>query len=395
MKEENKKFPETLITLYFILFPIYMILKLQFGIITHFIVPIIYIVLIFLNKKQFTKKSEFIFLLAFFGISSLIGLIGYRKYLYNWAGLVYLLFVNTLPWFLVTLNVKSFDNIHEKLKSKLLYILLGNIALILYSILADRNMTGNMEISYSILPLVIFSLDIFFKDKKIKYLLYSILGALIILFCGSRGPLLCILIYMIVYFIMDFKRQKHLIILLSIISVIFTLNFNFIVDTTISILKNFNIESRTLYKLKNGDIMNDTGRSIIYDIAFDELNDHPITGVGLGVERIKINEKKYNFNKDMSSCYPHNLFIEVLVQYGYIIGIILILVFLNLIIKSYRKANFDERRILISFFSIEVVRLMISSSYLISPIFFMYLGLCVNIINRKKAENEKNSYYFS
>ena len=108
-----------------------------------------------------------------------------------------------------------------------------------------------------------------------------------------------------------------------------------ILNTTINIFEHYGISSRTLYKLQNGDILNDTGRKKIQKVVMEELNKHPIVGLSLGGERIIVNNNIYHMNKNMSSCYPHNIIIEILAQYGYFTGIIIIIFFNYIIIKEY------------------------------------------------------------
>ena len=94
--------------------------------------------------------------------------------------------------------------------------------------------------------------------------------------------------------------------------------------------------------------------------------------------------------KDMGSAYPHNFIIEIMVQYGYVIGSIILFYLLYLLIKSLIKSNTIERELLIIIFSTEIIRLMVSSSYLRSSLFFLWLGLSINIVYRRK-KNEKAS----
>lgn len=386
-----------LIMLYFIILPLSYVLRLQFGVIALFTYPIIYLILIFRYRKFLTKRKTFACVVCFFMASLPYSLMGYYYYLYNWFGLLYLFFVTTLPWFLVAINIDDLNEILISYKKNAKWILISNIILIAYCIFTERNMFGNMEISYSILPLAIFSFYSFTTSKKIKHLLYFIVSSLTIVAVGSRGPLICILIFIFIFMLTNAKKQKILTIIFLIISIFFIYNFNTIILNMISVFEKYDIPSRTLYKIIESDFTDGTGRNKIYATTLDLLNEYPVFGVGLGVERITINQKFNNMQKDMSSSYPHNLILEILVQFGYVIGILVILFVAFIILRALKKSNLVEKNILIIFGTMEGVRLMISSSYLLSPIIFMFLGFCFrkSLLAKEEKAYEKDCNYLT
>ena len=252
-------------------------------------------------------------------------------------------------------------------------------------------MFGNMEISYSILPLAIFSFYNFFKDKKFKYLMYATISTLVILILGSRGTILCVAIFILLYTLFNIKRNIIIVSSLIIVSIMLLFNYNQIIDSSIQLLDYYGMSSRTLIKLRDGEITYDNGRKNIQEVAMEKLDENPLFGLGLGVERIYINDEINNMMKDMTSSYTHNLFIEILVQFGYFIGGIIIIYLIFLCIRAFLKAEKLEKDFIIIFFSMEIVRLMFSSSYLLSPLFFLLLGKSFNIVYRKKEKiNETN-----
>ena len=299
---------------------------------------------------------------------------------------MYLLFICSLPWFVVGNSLDNLNEIIEVFKKYVYLILLSNIALILFCILTGRPMLGNMEISYTILPLLLFSLLIFLNENKIKFLIIALFSSAIIVIMGSRGTILCIAGFLIMYYMMNFKKNFFYLIIIttSLIGVIW--NFNNIIDITINKFESLGISSRTLYKLQNGDILNDTGRGKIQEVAIEALNEHPILGLGIGGERILVNDKIYEMTKDMSTCYPHNLAIEIIVQYGYFIGTMLIIFLIGLLVNTIKNTSGNERNIFLLLVSQEVIKLLVSSSYIISPMFFLVLGISFNKLRRKINE---------
>ncbi len=394
MKEEfelkKDRYLSRFINFYIMFIPIYYILNLILGTKSHYIFAIIIAVFFLVGVKYFNKfkKKAIWTIILFFGVFLVYSFLGYIDYIYNWSGMVFMLLCCAFPWFIVGIYVNDFNIILQGFKKIFVLSWFSNILLIVYCYSTGRTMSGNMEISYSILPITIISIYFFLKEKSIKYLLSAIISVFIILGIGSRGPLLCIASYIILYLMSNFKKNKLIIIILILATFLVFYNYNSILTSLIQICHHYDINSRTLYKIRDGSIVDDTGRGKIQDVAIEQLKEQPLIGTGIGVERIKINELV--MQKDMGSAYPHNFIIEIMVQYGYVIGSIILFYLLYLLIKSLIKSNTIERELLIIIFSTEIIRLMVSSSYLRSSLFFLWLGLSINIVYRRK-KNEKAS----
>lgn len=390
--EKKDIFLSKFINFYILFIPLYYILNLEIGAKSHYIFAIIIALFFIVGIKYFHgfKKKAIWYSILFFLIFFIYSFVGYIGYLYNWLGMIFMFMCCAWPWFIVGLYVDDLKIVLERLKKVIILAWITNVVLIIYCYITGRPMSGNMEISYSILPLSIISIYLALKQKKIQYFVSFIFSAIVIVGIGSRGPILCIAVFVILYLLSDFKKNKITILIIGIIACLVFFNYTTILDELINICKEYGINSRTLYKIREGTIDDDTGRGNIQTVAFKQLNEHPILGTGIAVERIKIN--KLIMNKDMGSCYPHNLIIEILVQYGYILGTGIILLLSYLFIKSIKKGEQSEKELIIILFATEIIRLMLSSSYLRSSLFFLWLGLSINIVYRKRGEKvEKNS----
>ena len=89
----------------------------------------------------------------------------------------------------------------------------------------------------------------------------------------------------------------------------------------------------------------------------------------------------------MNSCYPHNFILEFLSDYGIFIGSILLFVLLIKIIISLKTYDYYSKMIIVLIVSMELVRLLVSSSYIRSPLFFILLGI---LFFKKEEYHEKN-----
>lgn len=381
-----------LIFINFLFIPIIAFLKISIGIYAYFIYEFI-IMFFIINNYSVIKGIKFkkvILIFLFLSFYCIVSLLKYMNYVYNWIGMVFLLLIYSFQWFVIASSNENWNELVDFLQKNKFTLLLLNICLILYEYFTGRSMIGNMEISYSLLPVAIISAYELLNSNTKKNIFYLILTTLLIIIAGSRGTLLCIFAFIILYSILRSRVKTKILILFLLLTSAFVLLKTDSLLIFNNFLKENNVHSRTLDKLLEGSITTDSGRGKIQKVTIEELNNNLITGVGIAGERIKINYEIYNMAKDMSSCYPHNIILEIYVHYGIIVGTIIIFLIVISSIKAYIKGNKKEKDLLIILLCMEIIRLFISSSYTMSSLFFLYLGLVYSILRRKKNENSNN-----
>lgn len=140
----------------------------------------------------------------------------------------------------------------------------------------------------------------------------------------------------------------------------------------------FGIKSRTLILFLKGGVYL-SGRDQIYEDVIAEIIERPFFGIGLkGDTRI------------IGSSYVHNFFIEIIGNFGIVIGVIISVAIVMLIIKSLMNKERLNYNIAITWISLGFVHLMVSSSYLSDIKFWIMLGLLVNIAKYNKGTQEIN-----
>jgi O-antigen ligase len=363
-----------------------------------FVISLFFIFLLIINKNYInpSKNLDTFGILLFLGLGLSISGFSYQNNLINWLGIIYNLVFFSFPWYLVGRNTINYHCVISHLR-KTAYV----ITFIVFCIYYHKKMTmdiiyGDMEIGYAILPAFIISLFFFARQKKLLDLLNIIICFYILIIAGSRGPLLCVLIFLILYLILILQTRIFTIIPLIIFSIFGYVNFNNILFNIIILLDKFDLQSRIINKLYEGSITSDSGRNAIFDVVYTIISKYPLTGVGIGVERLIINKEMQNshgVNETVSISYPHNIFLEFWAQYGLILGSIFILIISLLIFIPIIKGEKIEKELLIIFIPLGFVHLWISSSYILSPYFFYLLGISVNIflssIKRKQLVMEK------
>lgn len=250
------------------------------------------------------------------------------------------------------------DTIHKH-STTLLFIL----TLIIFKNSEDLYSMGH---SILVLPILLISSFKFLKYCKIEDAVRVLWGLGLIVFFGSRGALVSFFIYLILFCIST-KKIIYSVVVLA-ITVICCLYFEDIGSVIISILNDLNVESRSL-NLIFTNFLHDSGRGDIYRTFFALIEQKPFIGYGIASDIYLV------------GYYPHNIFIEILFNFGLIFGTILILLLLVGISASFydRKA----RDCVCILFCITAVTLLYSGSYLLNSLFWFYIGICFHTYKKE------------
>ncbi len=222
---------------------------------------------------------------------------------------------------------------------------------------------------YLLLPLLFYSYRVTKNIKKFFSALLALLSFLIIIFSGSRGPIICFLIFVILVLLFsDIKLIKKIIVIggLGVIAVF----SNSILKLVNQIVSYLGIKSRTLILVSaNQFIKHDSGRFDIYEKAFNLIKGEPIIGKGIGAE--------YR----ILGSYSHNIFLDLAIHFGFIMAILLLIILIIILLKTFMKTH--NRTFLLMLIAYGLVPLLFSGSYLQSVEFFILLGFCKNELNYK------------
>lgn len=252
------------------------------------------------------------------------------------------------------------------------------IIVLLFIVLMKRGVLGlfgtdYMIFSYAFLPFICCFIYNWFKTKKIIYLGGFLFGFLIISIWGCRGAVISSVACFFIYLLQEslsLKRFYSLMIFCCLSMMILSmtlLNIQYLKDS----FNEIGIKSRMINKLVSGSISPSRGR--MYQTVWNEVCLQPLIPRGINAD--------YN----LFGLYSHNIFVELLYDFGLILGSLfsLLLVLASFItIISYK--NTDYNKCVVFFFSIGFIKLLVSSSLFIEPLFFCWLTLVTKRINVKR-----------
>lgn len=308
-----------------------------------------------------------------------------RQYMFtSWGDFVgnkvYWMFIYALPAFVIIRRIWDYDRLFRYMLAFSIPSMLCSLGvLILYLIKDDQ--PGYMSFSYDLLPAVVVLLFGFFTKRKALYLIGSIVGFVIMFFCGARGPMLCIFVAIVMYivFMTEKNSSKILIVMISAIGLVLLFVFwDPIFQVLCNVSESLGLSSRMLEKIADGSLVDDSGRSTVRSELLPHLS---ILGHGLYGDRVLANGR-----------YAHSIFLEILVEYGLFFGPVILLFLVFLLVTGLFTKDRGKRLLFIFFFSAGFVRLLISGSYLSKePAFYAMIGICFSALFKDDVKPKQSN----
>lgn len=273
----------------------------------------------------------------------------------------------------------------------------GVIVIGFFCITAILGLTGQVDVSeekqgmaYNMLPMVIITtINAARKHKSLDRGLL-IVGVLLLLSMGARGPVLTFTLFIIGYVFL-FKRYKNAFAFRMLILGVGGLLFLFI-DYILELLKSITISlgmSTRIYEMISGnEMINTENRDWIYDTVRNELNNNPIFGHGFFYDRTLFGME--------SDSYAHNVFYEIYLDFGFYIGTVLFIIFFGMMIWSMKKYwGSSVCGLLFGLFCGYFVMFVFSESIFRTPSFWFFVGILVSTFrskSRKVVRLDNNKY---
>ena len=191
---------------------------------------------------------------------------------------------------------------------------------------------------------------------------------------GSRTPILSLIILFAILTVKNFKQIKHpSIILILVLTILITVIFR---EEIFGAINNYfearNIFIRTIYLFAQPGI-HLSGRDILQKPLLQQLFNNPFAIRGIHSDMVAI------------GTYAHNLFLELLYQFGFILSLPLLAALIGLSISSI-KGNLKsaDGQVALILFCTSIPELMVSGTFWRSISFWMWVAVCMRVMTRKK-----------
>lgn len=342
------------------------------------------IVIIFF--EQFSKRLKASDIVVYIGIVVVMGIFCLFPWYYAFTPNRYFDFITgVLPYFLLG-RIFRYDEEHKNI-----YRFFATITLCLaifytyvFVIGQDEFMDDNMYAAYLITIPILLLVDSFFDKGVIFYKIFGVVGILYLFLLGTRGPLVCIVVFcglMLLKKIGSIKAGILIGIAILILNTFITSAYytSFLVSFS-NTAEKIGFSTRILEFLEEDNLMDDTNRTSKQKRVIEEIKKAPFEVRGPYADWI-ITGRRYDVNKyevENYGVYVHNFFLEMWSHYGVILGSFVILFVIISIVRLYVKCRKESSVVPIAFICSGFVVLMFSDSYLSRDAFFMLMGLCYN-----------------
>lgn len=213
------------------------------------------------------------------------------------------------------------------------------------------------------------------KRKNYTFLLLAVFSLLTLVFLGSRGAMMCVCCFFVVLFFTMSRGgsvQRGMIVFsfigLSVLTYVF---FADIMNLVMNVFDYFGFNSRVVNFIQSSDFAESQGRSRIFENMLNRITESPFYGYGIFGDRV--------LNRDvfqMSTGYAHNIFLELLIDFGLLFGILFsgIYLFSCFFFLKYSTKNVFIYCLYLAIFSSTFVKLLVTGSYLTDQYFYLLLG---------------------
>lgn len=354
------------------------------------VTPFIYSVAVFLGSVSYVKTLNtrrgilFTWIIILLIISSALvnsQVLGYMFDTNIIQSNVLLLMLLYLPMFLLLQQRIDLEVLMKYLWRGSLVTL--SLAIVVFvTLLSSRSSVDYMSFAYMMLsPIMICFIERW--RKKGVLLAFPVIASGILFVIGCRGAVVALAVFFVLCFLWFYlkggrKGNRLFLKAALLIAVIITgLNMNSILRIIVGELNSVGFSSRTVEKilLGNGAFMQSKGRQSIWNQAVGSIG---VFGKGLFGDRTVLLDEYHN------PTYPHNFILEIMIDFGMIVGPILILLFVFLIMRALFIAlkSGEIQRIQMAFAMVAIlfVKHMVSASFLTSFDFWFYVGLALNWI---------------
>lgn len=263
-------------------------------------------------------------------------LIFYTEHISTWISVLVDFLIKVFPFYVIARQTTDWNLVKQKLyQGSIIAIVLMAVMTIIKmekGNLFHENATYSMFWGFLMGRPSTVMLVAFLDTKKIKYLLMFIISMPFVILYGTRTPLVCVFFALFLYLLVvmeksvkehkvyfDIKNFRLLYLLFLILIIVIAYALRSGRERTTDVLSS---GQRIIYIITNGGFLKSDGRINIYKICIDLIMESPCGGVGILSDRVKIAEQ---FGGGFIGTYAHNIILEWLLQFGIIVGGILLL----------------------------------------------------------------------
>ena len=330
---------------------------------------IAFVMFMYLNSQLFTNTAQY-----------------YAEYMMFFRQIV----IVFIPCGVVLSQVRCFENVFSYLRR---YAILGSIIMYMALLLGYMSYWDYQYWGIQLSPFIMILVCSYIDARKKKDILIAIINTALLLLGGRQSLVVVVLGLLFIYIYDNRKKSIKMLLFVTIITIggyiLVSGAYIEVFKAISSIFESMGIHMEALERIASGKMFSTSTRDIIYKYSFITIarNGSKLSGI--------LADRYYLRNIGQYSSwiqYAHNIYLEFLIDFGLILGSILSVVLTWKVIKAMFVSGSDNRKRLgIMICSLTMIRLYVSSSFIIEGNFFIMLGfICgMNHKNCWKSRNRK------
>ena len=291
-----------------------------------------------------------------------------------------------IPAFLLSLSVTDFCNLYKVALFWSRLALIVGVFSYFYVVLYKYGIMQYMVYSYFMITSVCACFENFIQKRKWIDLLLALIGSVSMFFCGARGAIVALGMFVILRFFIfyptkNMQKKVLLVCMLFVCGILFLVFWNPILSYATRVCDFFGVDSRFISRILDGTFFQGSGRKELYAGVLDAIKNKP-WGYGLFGDRYVAGQGEYG-----KYTYIHNILLEVLCDFG-IFGVLIILFAFICFVRTMAK-NQDPyfHSVIWILLPYALFQLIFSSSFLENVLFYAVVGL---IYSNRKMRKQNN-----
>lgn len=352
------------------------------GQISTIIVPALYVILLayYIVSEKVRLNEDGLLFLLFAVFSIVFSCVFYPE---NTSFILDMFWSTIFPcfkFFLIGLIVVADEDGMRALgRASCLAILVEVLFVFAYMMPQGLLVEEDMSRSYQLLPNTLLAFNYAMDRKKVLPWLFSLLGMAYHLMFGSRGPVVIVLAFVVLRMIFgksaNKTRKRIVLVVIAAIIVFFSVSglYSSALHGIKTLFQKQGLSTRIIDFAIRGDTLGYmSDRDVLYETAMRKIAEKPFFGYGVYGEWPWIGWS------------IHNLYIEVIIHFGLLIGAPFLGWVLLTVLRAYLKTKNDYAKELIIVFGCNIfIRGLFGGSWLSSGLFFL-LAFCIKELNRIK-----------
>lgn len=254
-------------------------------------------------------------------------------------------------------------------------VVVGCIAYAVFVIIGRELNYDDMNFSYTLCIMVCTLIAITQRYDT----LFIVAGFLCMFIAGTRGPLICSIVAIVLktVFLNQNGKKKIIYVLMGIIAIALVQMgmIGSLINSLGDALSSIGIDNLRIIEMYNEGSMSDSsGRGDLQDTILQAIYQRPLLGWGVGADRLFLD-----------GSYVHNILLEAICSFGVIFGGLFLFALAVISIRALFLKNENVKLIAFIFITSIVLKLFFSSSFFTCREFSLFLGICLGgIVNYKE-----------